>query len=786
MEFDILNTVEDSFSTYAAMTIQGRAIIDARDGLKPAARQCMYAQLIDKITYKKPFKKSSKSVASALDHFYVHGDSSCYSLLTRLAKNFTMRYPLEDFDGSYGTISSNNSEAASRYTEMRLGELGCILFENIDKECIDIWFDNYDNTEQFPSVVPTLGFYNICNGAMGIATSLATSIPQYNLKEVNNAMIKLLYNPNIDFEEIYCAPDFCTGATILNADEVKESHRIGTGRAIILRSTISYDEKEHSLFVTEIPYGVYAETICMQIKRAIEDGQLLGIKNVLDLSTKQANIKIILEKNTNVNRIIKLLYKLTSLQNSYTINLVMLDNGTTPKVFGWKEALQAHLDHEKLCYIKIHQFELNKIANRLNIIDGILTAIANIEEVVQIIRSSKDKNEAKSKLINRFNFNEPQVEAILKMTLSKLINLELKSYQEEKEKLLLEQKRHNDILNSEDLQKQEIKEGLEKIANKFGDARRTKIMNLKFDSDDDNAEPVEEKQLLIHYTNQGNLYTQISTTLLCARKGNKGSKVKLAKNEVITQTLSNNNFGCILAFSNKGNMYSTITNELPIDTKVNVNQLFELKDGEKITALTSISRRDEVDYFVFITKNGLIKKTAAKEYDKQRGKSIKAINLKDNDEVVSVHFIKDENIGILTKNGNFVIIETKDITTTARATMGVKAIKLSSDDCIITTHPIKGKYIITISKEGLIKKSELSEFPVCNRGIKGKRISGIKENDNIVNFLTLTVDCDIITISNTGTLKFNTNELRVLSRDAVGVKAMKLPDNCRIVDLVFA
>ena len=409
MKINLLDAVEESFSIYAAMTIQDRAIVDARDGLKPAPRQCMYAQYLDKITYKKPFKKSAKSVSASMDHFYVHGDASCYALLTRMAKVFTMNHPLEDFDGSYGTISSGNGEAAYRYTEMRLGELGYSMIEGIEKECIDKWFNNYDDTEQFPSVFPSLGFYNICNGSLGIATAISSSIPQFNLREMNEAMIKLLWNPDIDYDEIYCAPDFCVGGTILNADEVKESLKKGHGRSIILRSSVDYDAEEHCLYITEVPYGVYTSTIISQIKNCVEDGSLIGIKKIDDLSTKKANIKIVLEKGINVTKFIKQLYKLTSIQDSYTINMVMLDRGTTPKVFGWREALQAHLNHEIDVRTKIHEFEIRKIDARINIIDGMLLAIANIDEVVKLIKSSKNKVESKTKLIERFGFNEPQV-----------------------------------------------------------------------------------------------------------------------------------------------------------------------------------------------------------------------------------------------------------------------------------------------------------------------------------------------------------------------------------------
>lgn len=773
---DLLKIVDESFSTYAAMTIMDRAIIDARDGLKPAARQCMYAQKLDKITYKKPFKKSTKSVASAMDHFYVHGDASCYALLTRLAKSFSMRYPLEDFDGSYGTISGGDSEAAARYTEMRLGELGSLLYDGIEKDCITTWFNNYDDTEQFPSVVPSLGFYNICNGSLGLATGMAASIPQFNLCEVNEAMIKLLWNPDIDFDEIYCAPDFCTGATILNADVVKESLRNGHGKAAIIRSNVEYDANENCIYITEIPYGVYTGTIINQIKNAVESGELIGIKKVDDLSTRKANIKILLEKNINCSNVIKKLYKLTSVQDSYTINMTMLDKGSRPRVFGWRDALQAHLNHEIEVRTKIHQYDLQKIAARIHIIDGLLLAIANIDEVVKIIKTSSNKDIAKKNLIDRFDFSDAQAEAILKMTLSRLINLEVQSYKDEKEKLLAEQVSIQSILDNKELLFKEIEEGLRAVEKKFGDARRTRLMNLDYKNDESDAEPIEKKELLIHFTNLGNIYTQESTTLMTTRRGGKGSKIKLAKNEVIMQTINDDNFSSLLAFSNKGKMYTLNIDDLPVNAKVNIAQYFEFENGEHITTATSLARKNEVKYFIFITKNGMIKKTKASEYEHKRGKSLKAINLKEDDEVVNVHFTNNEKVGILTYNGNFVIIDTEEINPIGRATAGVKVIKLNDDDYVISSKSIKTNdiFMITTSKQGLIKKSSLDDFPICNRGIKGKKISGIRDEDKIVDFLTLSEDYDIILISQEKIIKLNTSELRCLSRDATGVKAISL------------
>lgn len=800
-KLDMLAVVEDSFATYAGMTIQDRAIIDARDGLKPSHRQCMYSMLIRKYTYKKPFVKSQECVGGAMADFYVHGDAACYDLMARLARPYNMRYPLMGFKGQYGHIDKGKPSAA-RYTDMRLGELGCQLYDGIDENCIDIWFDNYSGTKQFPSVVPSLGFYNIVNGTSGIATSLGSSIPQFNLKEVNEAMIKLLWNPDIDFDEIYCAPDFCTAGTILNASAVKEILRYGGGQAVKnmkfngkklgsscrMRATATYDSNENAIFFTEVPFGVYTHTIVEQIVKGINEGTIIGIAKdgIKDLSKNTANLKIILEKGTNVNSMIKTLYKVTDLDSCYSINMIMLDNGTYPKLFSWKEALQAHIDHEIKMRTKIHQFYLKKIDNRIHIINGLLIAIANIDEVVDLIRNSDDKDEAKIKLIQRFDFTEIQVDAILKMTLSKLIHLEIGSFKDEKEKLLLERKGHENILNSKELLYKEIEDGLRAIANKYGDERRTKLTDFNFTSEAEDAEPIEKKELLIHYTNLGNIYTVESSTLVRTRRGTKGTKIKLAANEAVTQTLRDDNFSSLLVFSNKGQMYHISTDDLPLNSKINVAQLFEFKADEKPTALTTIQRKAEKDYFCFITKLGMIKKTFASEYNIKRGKSLKAINLKENDEVLKVLFINDEDISIVSNTGNFVRIDTTLINPIGRAAAGVKGINLKENESVINAVavPVQAKFLVTISESGIIKKMSINDFPQTSRAIRGKKISETKENDRIIGYLILDEDSDIIIIVNKKLIKINTGELRELSRNAYGVKGVDLKENERVVGLI--
>lgn len=786
MEINLLDIVNDSFRIYAGMTIEDRAIVDARDALKPAARMCMYAQYIEKITHKKPYKKSHKSVAAAMDHFYVHGDAACYDLLVRLAQPFSLRYLLEDFDGQFGHASDGKASAA-RYTEMRLGELGCTLFNGIDKHCINEWNDNYDNTEQYPAVVPSLGFYNICNGTTGIATGLASSIPQFNVNEVNEAMIKLLWNRDTDFEDIYCAPDFCTGGTIINATKVKELMKNGCGGAIKLRSTAEYDASENCIYFTELPYGVYARTVMEQIKDKVESGELIGVEKILDLSTNVSKIKVVLEKGVNPTKLTKQLFKLTSLQDSYTVNMTMLENGRFPKVYTWKDALLAHIDHEIECKRHMYEFDINKMKDKIHIIDGLLIALADIDEVIQIIKTANNKDDAKAKLSNRYNIDDEQCSAILKMPLSRLIKLEALELEDEKSNLLKEIARIQNILDNKELLYKEIEDGMRAVMKKIGDERRTRLIDLDFTSEkEEEAEPIEKKELLIHYTNLGNIYTLESSTLMKTRRGGKGSKIKLADNEVVIKTINDDNFSSLMIFSNMGQMYTLPIDELPVNAKVNIAQLFEFKNGEKPTTITSVNRRKDIKYFVFITKSGMIKKTASEEYQHKRGKSLKAINLKDNDEVINVLFMNEEKVGILTNNGNFVIINTDDINAIGRATAGVKAIKLGDNDYVIDAKIIndKDEYMITLSERGLIKKTSMSEFPVCSRPIKGKKISDTRDGDKIVKFLTLNEDSDIIIIVKRKNIKISTSELRELTRNATGVKAINIDDSDIASDLV--
>ena len=783
-EWEIKDALQAFYTPYASYVIQTRALPDARDGLKMGARFILYSQYKDKLTYKEKRRKAVATINAAM-RFSPHGDSSILGTAVRMSQDFSLRYPVIEVQGNNGSIISGDDYSQQRYLEMRGNEIAWEMTQLLSKDTIDEWKPNYTNEEEYPTVLPTKFPYGLVNGSFGIGVACASSLPPHNLNDVCRALVTLLDNPDATFEDIYCPVDFPTGGTIINEDEVKESLKHGTGRAAIVRATVDYDEKTNELKVKEIPYMTFTSTITKSITKALEEGKLTGISGIIDETDFDGcKISIQLNKGVNVERILKLLYKNTALQSSYSINMNMLENGKVPKLFTWKESLEAYLQHLRTILVKAYQFDLDKLEKRIHILEGLVIAFQNLDEIIEIIKTSKDDKAAAAKLTSAYSLSEIQAKAILDMKLSKLTNLEISKLKKELNEKTTEANNIKNILSHEDNIKKEMAKEINRIKDTYGDERRTKNITLNFSSKEEDAEPVEEKQLLIYYTNLGNIYTQESTTLLRTRRGAKGSKIKLANNEFVENVITDSNIGNLLVFTNKGQMYHLATDELPIGSKINVRQLFEFSTNEQPTAITSLSDKN-VQYFIFITKNGMIKKTSAKEYFSRRGKSIKAINLKDDDEVVNVIFTNSSNVGILTNNGNFVIIETEEITPIGRASIGVKAIKLSPNDFVIDAREIKkeDKYLITLSRAGLIKKTSLSEFPACNRGIKGKKISEVKENDTIVKFLTFNEDCDIMIVSDKKAIKFSTTEMRELSRAAIGVKSISLAENDYARDL---
>ena len=764
--------ISQSMTQYAGAVLQSRALVDVRDCLKPSARQIFFCMDKYKYTAAKPYQKTMAAIGDAMKHFYIHGDSSCEGIIMRAGQPFAMRYPLIDVKGNGGTLLASGNWAAPRYTEARLSKLANYLFEDIDKDTIDDWRDNYADNEQYPSVLPTKGFYNLVNGTSGIGIGMACSVPQYNLKELNNALIHLIDNPDCSFDEIYCAPDFATGAILYNEEDVKESMKNGTGYACKLRSVVEFDAKERCFVVTEIPYGVYTDTISGQLEEIVNGEDNPGIERFNDLTGAKPLIKIYLGKKANPDRVLKYLFKNTFLQYHYGINFTMLDNGRFPKVFGWKEMLQAHIDHERVVYRRAFQFDLDKINNRIHIIDGLLTCMANIEEVVQTIRGSASTAAASIALQTKFLLDAEQAKAVLDMKLSRLAHLEVQKLENERKELTEKAEAIEKILNNEELFKEEIKKGWRETAAKFGDARRTKILNIAKEDE----EPTEIRQLQISLTNLGYLFITEVSSLYTQKRGGVGNKLKMENGEYVISTHTVNSNEELLLFSQTGNVFHHSVGNIAINEKVHAHQIIPAKDWEKICAITSTNKKTAAPYILFFTKNGMVKKSELSEYNITRNVGLKGLALDPGDEIISVIFTDKDKVGILTEGGNFLIIETEDIRAIGRTAKGVKAVKLNEDDHVISVRviPEDTQMIASISGNGLFKKTGIEEFTTQGRGTKGAKIQKVNEGDWLADFFPIIKDGEILVVSTKACIKLTTNDIPIFSKGALGNRSIKM------------
>ena len=777
MEQKLTPVIKDSFIQFAGAVLQSRALVDVRDCIKPSARQVFYCMHTDKFIHSKPFQKTLKAIGSAF-RLYIHGDSSVEGIIMRAGQPFSYRYPLVEVEGSCGTLFESGNWAAPRYTAARLSQLAEYLFKDLDKDTIKEWRDNYDGTEQYPSTLPCKGFYNLVNGTFGLGVGAASSIPQFNLKELNNALITLINNPDCDFNEIYCAPDFATGGILYNEKDVKESMKKGSGFACKLRSVVDFDAKDRCFVVTEIPYGVYTNTICKELEEIINSDDNHGIERFNDLTGQTPLIKIYLSKKANPDKVLKYLYKNTSLQYYYGINFTMLDQGRFPRVFTWKEMLQAHINHEKEVYRLGFEYDLKKVEARIHIIDGILICLASINEVINTIKSSESTAAASIALQNQYLLDEVQAKAVLDMKLSKLAHLEVKKLENEKEELVKESLRIRTILNDTKLLNQELINGWQEVADKFGDARRTKILQL---SEDDN-EVIEQKQLSLSFTNNGAVYVSETSSLYTQKRNGVGSKFKLDQNEYVIDNLVGNNTDTILFFTSHGNFYHMKMNNFVIDEKQYLSNFISVLPYEHIVAGAICANPSPKQYIVFVTKKGLIKKSSITEYNLKRNAGAIALKLDEGDEIVSVLFLNEEKIGIASNNGNFIMITTSDIRSIGRAARGVIGMKLNEGDFVVSAKVItkETKEIVSVSKDGYIKRTPINEFRLTGRATKGIKLQNAT---SICDFLPIVNDNDILVVASTNQIRIRIFDIPSLSRDAQGVKSIKLLNNSTILKL---
>lgn len=772
----MVEVVNENFERYAGNVILDRAICDVRDMLKPSARMLIYSQMsITKNTHKKPFIKSARVVGDCLGHLYEHGESSCYGSYMRMSKDFTMRVPLEECQGNNGTMTKNGDEAAMRYTELRLSEIASYLYDGLDKNAIgNNWRNNFDETERYPGVMPSIGYFNLCNGTQGLGIAISSSIPQFSLKEVNEAIIKLIQNPDASDEEIIIMPDFATGGNLINAKEVFESLKNGTGSACKLRATLTYSPDSNIILITELPYGVYSEVIKKQVRELMLD-DTYGIKSIHDNTGKTPEIEIELNKGANPKKMIAKLFKDTSLENHFTINMWVLKDGRFPQIMGLRQIFQEYITHIRTCKRREIQFDLDKALARKNIVDGLIRAYSIIDDVVATIRASASPSEASTQLITKFQFNEEQAKAILAMKLSSLTRLDIIKLNNEQEELIQKIEWCQHLLSDSTSLDEELIKILRSVAEQFGDERRTKILNIVEEEEAPEKEQIQEEDVGIMLFDNNMIRLVKREDLQGGKRGKKGTNIKPPKGANLINTLYTTNLSLVSAFTTKGKMYNFSITDLDYGKDYSIYELIALQDSEKVMLIIDTTSFNSYHYLVTISKNGYIKKTSVKEYGSRAKKGIAAVKL-ENDNLVGVYLSSNENdkIFVASNVGNYNYYPLSEISATGRVTRGVRAIKLSTNDYIQSATIIKAdleyKGLLTITSSGKGKITAIEDFNETSRAVKGPQVMSVKDDSLAVIYAVPSTQDKLFISANNKAVLLNVDSIPVQNRATTGVR----------------
>ena len=781
MNNDVTNELGTNFIEYAVAVNTDRAIPDATSGLKPVARRILWSAFESGRTSSKPHVKSGMIVGDVMGKYHPHGDSSIYGALVRLSQSWVMRYPLIDWHGNNGNIAGDGA-AHYRYTESRLSKLAEDgLLANIKKKNVDFML-NYTDTLEEPKTLPSIFPNLLCNPNSGIGVAVSCNWLPHNLKEVAQAIYDYLDGK----EPSLPGPDFPTGGIVINKNDIPNIMRTGHG-SVKIRGKYKI-EKDRNIVFYEIPYGTTIEGLLTEIGKVCDSKDIEGISEIRDESNKKG-LRIVIEcqKNTNPETIVQKLFHKTNLQTSISYNQVALID-KTPTELNLKQCIEVYVNHNVNCLIKEINFDLDKVKSRLEIVLGLLIALEDIDNIIAMIKSSDNAAAAKQKLIEKYKLTENQAKAILDMKLSKLAKLEKVELENEKKELLTKQDELNNLLQNKDLQLKEIRKRLDAIVKKYGDERRTELAQIEIPKEEKEIVEVVPEDCVVIITKTGDVKRIPSKNFKVQRKNGKGIK---NEDSAILDTISTNTIDNLMVFTNKGKMYKILVDNLPIGTNsskgTNIRNLINLEPQEEVIAVSSLDRKSENKYVVFITKKGLIKKTYLDEYKSmKKSTGIIAIKLNENDSIANVLLMNEENMIIITKKGMSIYFETKEINPTGRTSMGVKAIKLNEDDEVITGIPIYDTNLdlAIFTSGGLGKKMKISDFTIQNRAGKGV---GIYKNsitsDNLVGATIVSNNDNILLIGKPNSICISSNDIPLLTKAGMGNIMIKNSKISKIVKI---
>jgi len=768
----IIPEVEQSFLDYSLSVITDRALPSAEDGLKPVARRILYDMFDKGYMNNKKFVKCAQPVGDTMGRFHPHGDSSIYGALAWLSQPWNMRYPLIDFHGNNGS-RDGDEPAAYRYTECKLSKIGEEMLADIKKDTID-WVNAYTDEEQEPVYLPGKIPNLLVNGTTGIAVGMACSFAPHNLNEVMDAAIHVLSNPECDIKELLnfiIGPDFPTGGLLINKDELAAAYLTGKGRARIRGEYhIESDKTGDTIVFDSIPYKVSKDSLTIELDKLCESGELNGVTTIRDESnSKGVRFIIELAKGVSAEPIIRKIYAKTKLEDTYSFNQVALVD-KKPKLLNLKQLIENYIEHQRDVIIRKSKFEYAKAEARAHILQGLLKALEDIDNIIQLIKKSENAAKAKENLIAKYAFTEPQAKAILDMKLSKLAHLEKIEIQKEYEEKIAEMEKLSAIIKNPIPALIEL---FNEIKKKYGDERRTKITQVSIDKEEKEIEFVEPEKCVVVMSEDGLIKRIPSTSFKTQRRNGKGVKTL---GDITSAVIKTNTIDSLMVFTNKGKMYRILVNDIPVGTNTakgqSIKSLIAMDNDEEATLIYSIYRDTNAKYILFITKNGIIKKTPLEEYTKTKKKTgIAAIGLKEGDSLASVGLCSDENLILITHEGMGIKISLNEISASSRTAMGIKGITLKENDYVVAALPIRHEtdQLAIFAEGGLGKKIKLDELPLQKRAGKGLMIYKPTSSSGKIVCGTLVEDSDmILLIGPLNSICISAKDIPLLSRPSLG------------------
>ena len=797
-EVDLKKTMEESYIDYAMSVIASRALPDVRDGLKPVQRRVLFSMIELNNGPDKPHRKCARIVGDTMGKYHPHGDSSIYGALVNMAQDWSTRYPLVDGHGNFGSVDGDGA-AAMRYTEARLSKISMEMLADINKNTVD-FAPNFDETEKEPTVLPARYPNLLVNGTSGIAVGMATNIPPHNLKEIIAAVVKIIDNiveENRDTEieeilKIVKGPDFPTGATILGTRGIEEAYRTGRGkirvRAVSNIETLPNGKSQ--IIVTELPYLVNKARLIEKIADLVKEKKIDGITALNDHSSREGmRICIELRRDVNANVLLNKLYKHTQLQDTFGVIMLALVNNQ-PKVMNLMEILKHYLAHQEEVVTRRTQYDLNKARERAHILEGLLKALDNIDEVIRIIRGSENTQVAKARLMERFELSDAQAQAIVDMRLRTLTDLEREKLEAEYKELMARIRRLEAILADRNLLLRVIREEILAISEKYGDERKTAIGFDEFDISMEDMIPNENT--VITMTKLGYIKRMTVDNFRSQNRGGKGIKgMQTIEDDYIDELLMTTTHHYLMFFTNMGKVYRLKAYEIPEAGRTArgtaIINLLQLQAGEKITAVLSLKDYSQGQYLFMATKSGIVKKTPIQDYANVRKTGLAAISLKDDDELIEVKFTDNKkDIILVTKYGQCIRFKDTDVRSTGRVSMGVRGINLSDGDEIIGMQLCsQGDYLLIVSEKGMGKRTSMSEFSVQNRGGKGVKCYKITEKTgNVVGVKAVNDDNEVMMITTEGIIiRIACSDISILGRITSGVKLMNLDEKVSVASI---